>query len=342
MKTYKSLFIIGALALASTGFTSCSDDEEYDFPGTTNNYVYQLDRSNSFKIVQTPTIVVSNIDLEIPVQCTQKAASDIKVTFGIDNSLIEAYNQEHETNYVALPDDIVLIENATVTIPQGKFKAEENIKIKGTDDETALKALSDLQEYLVPIVRKTVEGTNAVPSEDANPVNYLKVSVVKDNINHGAGETDIKGTLVADQSGWSISLLEGSSYSGKDPSCLFDGEMTTYTSMRSAVGGDLVMQFDLGKSYTFDALTLYYGYRSTWWGQTHEYVYGQLTTTMTISTSQDGQTWQKVGTMENGDNNKIMVFYAPITARYVKIVEPNLRNGYSPQMTVGIFNVYAL
>lgn len=338
MKTYKSLFITGALALAA-GFTSCSDDEEYDFPGTTNNYVYQLDRSSSFKIVQTPTIAITNINLEIPVQCSNKAQGDIKVTFGIDNSLVEAYNKEHNTNYVALPDGIVLFEKETAVIPQGKFKAEENIKLIGTDNQAALAAVSNLNEYLVPIVRKQVEGPQAFPSEDVNPVNYMVVSVIKDNIHHGISKDEIKGTLVADQSGWSIELLEGSNYKGKDPSTvLFDGDMTTYTTLKSAVGGDLVMQFDLGKNYTFDGLTLCYGYKSPW----GEYTYGQLTTTMIISTSEDGQNWVKVGMMENGDNNEFMGFYGPITARYVKIVEPNKLNGYSPQIYVGLFNVYAL
>lgn len=338
MKTYKSLFITGALALVSAGFTSCSDDEEYDFPGTTNNYVYQLDRSSSFKVIQTPTVALSNISLEIPVQCSNKAQGDIKVTFGIDNTLIEAYNEEHETNYVAIPDGIILFERDVVTIPAGKFKAEETIKVIGTDDETALKAISNENEYLVPIVRKQVEGVNAFPSQDANPVNYMIVSVIKDNIHHGAAESDIKGTLVEDQSGWIFNLIEGK-YSGKDPqTVLFDGEMTTYTSLRANTGEDLTFTIDMGKSYTFDAMTLLYGSKSMW----GTYTYGQFTTTMNVSTSQDGQNWQKVGIMENGDSNVFMIFYGPVTARYVKIHEPNQLNGYSPRMTVGKFNVYAL
>lgn len=337
MKTYKSLFIIGALALAA-GITSCSDDEEYDFPGTTTNFVYQKDGSSSFKIIQTPISTISTVDVQIPVQCTKKAQSDIKVTFGIDNSLIEAYNTEHGTNYVALPENVLVIENETVTIPSGEMKAETTVNIKTTDDESVLNQLSSENDYLVPIVRKSVTGSNAVPSEQVNPVTYIVMTVVHDNVHHGAGKDDIKGTMVADQSGWSATVNEGTSVSGNILN-IFDGNMTTTATMQNRSQDGIDLTVDMGKSYTFDALTIYYGYSYSWGGQTQEYVYGQLTSDLEITTSIDGQKWTKVGLMENGDSNEVMVFYAPITARYIKVHKPY---SYYARFYCGVFNVYAL
>lgn len=336
MKTYKSLFIIGALALASTGFTSCSDDEEYDFPGTTNNYVYQKDKSASFKIIQTPISTISTVDVQIPVQCTKKAQGDIKVTFGVDNSLIEAYNTEHETNYVALPDGLLVIENETVTIPSGEMKGESTVNIKMTEDETILNQLSEENDYLVPVVRKSVTGSNAIPSEQENPVTFITMTVIHDNVHHGASASDVKGTLVADQSGWSASVNEGTTVSG-NLSNMFDGNMGNIASLQNRSNGQPTeLTIDMGKQYTFDALTLYYGYSYPGWG---DYKYGQLSTDMEITTSTDGQKWSKVGLMESGDSSEIMVFYAPITARYIKVSKPYR---YSARLYIGVFNVYAL
>lgn len=335
MKTYKSLFIIGALALAA-GFTSCSDDEEYDFPGTTTNFVYQKDGSSSFKIIQTPISTISTVDVQIPVQCTKKAQSDIKVTFGIDNSLIEAYNTEHETNYVALPENVLVIENETVTIPAGEMKGDATVNIKTTEDESILNQLSDENVYLVPIVRKSVTGSNAVPSEQVNPITYIVMTVIHDNVHHGASASDSKGAMVADQSGWSASVNEGTTVSG-NLSAIFDGNMGNSVTLQNRNNGQPTeLTVDMGKEYTFDALTLFYGYSYPGWG---DYKYGQLSTDMEITTSTDGQKWSKVGLMENGDSNEVMVFYAPITARYIKISKPY---SYYGRLYIGVFNVYAL
>lgn len=334
MKTYKSLFRVGALALAA-GFTSCSDDEEYDFPGTTTNFVYQKDGSSNFKIIQTPISTISTVDVQIPVQCTKKAQGDIKVTFGIDNSLIDAYNEEHNTDYVALPENVLVIENQTVTIPSGAMKGETTVNIKTTDDETILNQLSDDNDYLVPIVRKSVEGSNAIPSEQVNPVTYIIMTVVHDNVHHGASASDSKGTMVADQSGWSASVNEGTTVSG-DLKNLFDGNFNTTATMQNRTNDGIDLIVDMGKEYTFDALTLYYGYSYPGWG---DFTYGQLTSDLEITTSSDAQKWTKVGLMESGDSDTVMVFYAPITARYIKIHKPY---SYYARLYGGVFNVYAL
>lgn len=338
MKNYKYLFIIGVMALTAAGFTSCSDDEEYDFPGTTNNYVYQKDMSASFKVVQTPLATISNVEVQIPVQCTQKAKSDITVTFGVDNSLIEAYNTENNTDYVALPDGILIIENESVVIPAGEMKSGQTVNITTTDDETVLNQLTDANIYLVPIVRKSVTGSNAFPSEDVNPVTYLILTVIHDNVNHGATADKIKGVLVADQTGWSATVNESTTLSG-NLNNLFDGDMTTTASMTNRTSDGIVLTIDMGKSYTFDALTLYYGSKYSWGGVSQEYSYGQLSTNLEITTSTDGQTWTKVGLVENGDSNMFMVFYSPITARYINIHKPY---EYYARIYGGVFNVYAL
>lgn len=337
MKKFKSLLIIGVMALTTAVFTSCSDDEEYDFPGTTKNFVYQKDYSSTFKIIQTPISTISTVDVQIPVKCTQKAASDITVTFGVDNSLINAYNEEKGTDYVALPDGVIVIENQSVVIPAGEMTGTETVNITTTDDESVLNKLTDENTYLVPIVRKSVSGANAIPSEQVNPVTYITLSVIHDNVHHGASADDIKGALVSDQTGWTASVNEGTTVSGGNISNLFDGNMTTTVTFQNRNNGSPTeLTVDMGKEYTFDAFTLYYGYSYPGWG---DYTYGQLSSDLTITTSSDGQKWTKVGVMENGDSSIFMVFYAPITARYIKISKPY---SYYSRIYGGVFNVYAL
>lgn len=334
MNRLKHIFLAaGTIASSIIGLSSCSNDETYDFPGDPNNRVYLHDHSTTFSIIHTPLFSISDFDATIPVRCTQKANSKVSVSFKIDNSLIESYNEEHGTSYSAMPDGVVLFDQQTVTIPAGAMQSEEPIHLTTTDNEELLGSLTQKNGYLVPVVMTDVTGNGTTPSTNMTPVSYFAVTITNDNIHHGAGESDITGTKVSDQSGWSATA----NVAAFNINYMFDGDVTKYITMQNR-NGDVVVTIDMGKEYTFDALTLCYGRKNTWTGAiTYS---GQLKASIGIETSSNGEIWESVGDWKSGDNNRFMIFYAPITARYVRITSKNTTGIAS--LMVGEFNIFAL
>ncbi len=328
---YKHILYAGIIALSIAGFSSCDEDETYDFPGDPYNRVYMQDKSTGYKIVQTPISTLSNVDFKTSLKCTQKASEDIKATVEIDNSLIEAYNAENGTNYEAMPTSAILIENATMTIPAGGMAAVDTLRLTLTNDETELGSLNSENGYIIPLSIGTTMGGDSQASSNIY-TNYLIVTVTEDNVNHEAVESDITGALVVDQTNWTAST-NGSISSWNSPiDAIFDGAMSTYFYISSS-SEDLHLDINMGKAYTFNAITFYYGYDYGSWGR---YEYDGLLEGMTIYISSDGLKWDSVG--EVSSPSKFCVFYAPITTQYIRIVSPV--STYGATMSGGIFNIY--
>lgn len=313
-------------------FGACSDEETYDFPGDSYNRVYLIDNSNSYKIVQTPIGSISNLEFETSLNCTREASEEIKAMVMIDNSMVATYNKEHGTNYEAMPESALVIENATMNIPAGTRTSITKVRITTTEDKDVLATLKNQNGYLIPLRLAATEGGNAQPSTNVFST-YLTVLITEDNVNHSAVESDITGTLVANQSGWSA-ITNGKVYEWYDPiESLFDGNKDTSCYI-TASEGDLQLDINMGKSYTFDAITLYAN--SYWGGES-----GSLSNGMSVYTSDDGTAWKSVGEI-TGNNEKFCVFYAPLTSQYIRLVKPN--NGssyYGTELEACIFNIYA-
>lgn len=333
MKNIKNIFYAGLLTLCTINFAACSDDKTYDFPGDPYNRVYMPDKSGSYKIVQTPISSISNLECLIPLKCTQKASGNIRATVEIDNSMIAAYNEAHGTSYEEMPASALVLENAVMNIPEGYMASADTLRITTTDDENVISTLRSQNGYLIPLRITATEGGASQPSTNVFST-YLTVTVTEDNVNHDAVESDITGTLVADQTGWSA-ITNASVQSYYDPiESIFDGDMSTY--FYATASEDIRLDINMGKSYTFNAITFYYGYSYGSWGS---YEYGCLSSGMTIYTSNDGATWQSAGEI-TGSTSKFCVFYAPLTTQYIRLVKPK---GSSSRVTLqgGIFNVYA-
>ncbi len=330
MKTlYKNIIYVAILALCIVSFHSCSEDKTFDFPGDPYNRVYMQDKSTGYKIIQTPISTISNVDFETTLKCTQKASENIKVKVEVDNSLIETFNKEHGTSYEAMPASAILMKNAVLTIPAGAMATTDTLSLKLTDDEAAIASLKSKNGYLIPLRIGTTEGGASQASSNVY-TSYLTVTVTEDNVNHDAVESDITGTLVADQSGWSA-VTNGSIDSYNSPiESIFDGDFSTICTINKN-GESLQLDINMGKQYTFDAITLYYGYDYSDWGW-GVYKYDGLTRGMVIYISNDGSDWASAG--EITKDSKYCLFYAPITAQYIRVVS----FGYS--MSCGVFNVY--
>lgn len=322
MKSRKNLFYIGMFALCAIGFAACDDDETYDVYGDPFNRVYISDNSKAYKIVQTPISTVSNVDFKWPAKCSQKASGTIKATVVVDNSLIAAYNEEHGTVFEAMPAEAIVLENAEMTIPAGKMVVADTVHVKLTDDANVLSTLKSEKGYIIPLRLVSAEGPNTQLSTNMVAPSFLTVTVTEDNVNHEATEADITGTLVANQAGWSVNVLSGS---GSNLDRWFDGNPQSTASISDWSNYKAAFTVDMEKSYTFSAIV---AYRGTSWGE-----YNSISAGTKISTSDDGTNFKSAG--EVTGSSKFIVFYAPLTARYIRVETTS----YS--VNCGVFNVYA-
>lgn len=322
MKNRKNLFYAGVLALCAIGFTACGDDETYDVYGDPFNRVYSLDNSQTYKIVQTPISTVSSVDFKWPAKCSRKATGDIKVRVAVDNSLIAAYNEEHGTDFEAMPAEAILLENAEMTIPAGQRAVADTLHLKLTDNSNILSTLKSEKGYIIPLRLISAEGDNAQLSTNMVKPSFVTVTVTEDNVNHEATEADLTGTLVADQTGWSVNIISGS---GSNLNKWFDGNPASSASISDWSNYKAAFTVDMGQPYTFHAIV---AYRSTSWGE-----YNSINAGAKISTSDDGTNFKGAGEV-TGDS-KYIVFYAPLTARYIRVET----SSYS--VNCGVFNIYA-
>lgn len=331
MKNTKKFLYILAGIFVMLG-TSCNDDETYDFPGDPMNRVYMKSITSDFTFIHTPILSASSLDLKLPVYVTGSHSGVIKATVSFDSSLVDAYNLSNGTDYEALPDNALIIENATVSVPAGEYHSSDSVHI--TVNEDVLPQLRNESGYLIPLKVKNAEGNNVAVSTNMNCA-YIPVSVnIKSGmINEDASSSDIQGALVEDRTGWSASLeeSEGVTVSG-DVQNLFDDDISSEWKLTSEQSFHVV--FDLQKSYNVTAITALYSYYG-WWN------YCSFSGDSKLEYSQDGIIWEELGNVPAYVEESI-ILYAPVTMRYIRAEVPAVSSywGNTASITIGDFNVY--
>lgn len=333
----KSKYIFGvfALALGAMCMTSCDDDDTYDVVGNPNNLVFADDYSTTTSVVQIPGATIAGFSLDIPARCNKIAASDIKVTFAVDNSLIDAYNEENGTEYLPLPENTLALTNPTVTIPAGKSKSDDVFGIALTENTDALATIDNEKGYLIPVRIESVQGGQLAASVKSQT--FIVLTVMHTVIDPDATADNRRGSLVSDRSGWTVTPASGTTASG-DLSFWFDGNNRNHSAIES--DGDMaVAVVDLGKEYSFDGITASYYY--VYWGS-WGYDEGSFNNTK-IYISTNNSDWTSVGVVE-ADGASFVGFYGMVTARYIKIEQPSVEGWYGPEppsFDCGDFNIYA-
>lgn len=325
MKKY-NLAYAAALVMTAATITGCSDDKTYDFEGDPYNRVYVADYSGTFKLVQTPALAISGLNVPMVVKCNQVAKEDINVTFVVDNALVEEYNAEFGTAFAPVPAEALGIENYSVVIPAGEMKASEEFVVKLTDDNAILTAMDNADGYLLPVRIDKMDSSSARLSTNMNNISYFTLAISHDNIDGDATAENRQGTLVSDRSGWK--LVEPT---GEDGSALFDGDAANALEIYDDPTTVIV---DLGKEYTFDGIMAKYAWA---WGS-WSWDYGSLPQGTEVYTSSNGTSFTGWGETKAGSSwsaAEMLGFMGPVTARYIKLVVPG---GFS----CGDFNIYAL
>ncbi len=152
-------------SLLTFSMFSCAEGDSFDYnknvvlvSGTETNPVVK------FVVEDTPS------SYAVTATSTNKVDEDVRIKFGIDNSLVNAYNEAHSTNYFPVPDGTVEIENQDVVIEKGKtFSTPATVKVISTE------GLDEGRVYVIPVTIQQSEGLDVlVPSKTI----YLQISRV--------------------------------------------------------------------------------------------------------------------------------------------------------------------
>ena len=102
-----------------------------------------------FTVEDTPSSYV------VTASATGKVPEDVTVTFSIDTTLVEAYNEENNTSYHAIPRSAVQFDNSQAVIPAGSASSTGvAVSIISTED------FIDGRTYIIPVTIQSVSGGN--------------------------------------------------------------------------------------------------------------------------------------------------------------------------------------
>ena len=151
MKTKRYLKSILLVAMGVLLFAGCnSEGNDFDY----NKEVILITGTDSdplvkFVVEDTPASYI------ITASATGKVAEDVTVTFAQDNSLIDAYNEEHQTSYYAIPESAIEIDGTEGVIKAGSASSTGiNVRVVSTED------FKDGRTYVIPVTIKSVSGGN--------------------------------------------------------------------------------------------------------------------------------------------------------------------------------------
>lgn len=329
------IYIIYSIVL----LTSCNKEESYDFPGDTVNRVYVRPYTgDGFVFMHTPVLSMSSLNYKMPVYVTRVSNEDITVSLAVDNSLVELYNMVNNTEYEAVPDDVLVLENNKVIIPKGSYQSLDSICISA--NENMISNLRNEKGYLIPIRIMNVEGNGVACSSNLDCV-YLIVNT--DNrseiINKDAKDTDVSGTLVVNgRINWNAYLDDAGEVelTGEIPS-MFDGDMST----ELAISSSNPFYFVIDMQNVYDVTAIYSRY--LYYGRVEQSTFSEG---FELEYSLDKAEWKTLGTVSAsvggyfGEKN--IIFYAAVPMRYIRILSPvkSSYTGDKASLNIGEFNVY--
>lgn len=298
-------------------FTACSDDKEFGetlFPTEQTDYestkVYiqenvAAQKNSASNIIITPLGYTLPTDqFEFYVNLSKTADEDITVVVQPD---AEIANQD-KGDYKVMSADAFQMERNTVVIKKGERKSEEPVLVSLKDNDAA-KAFQDGDKCKMSFTIKEVSG-KAKASSNLNKISWYfiyKANNIKD-VGSIEGKTE-KYVGNDDFSIYNYSTGENCTWK------LTNGNYYDYKHTRGGTGG---WRIDFNEAQTVTAVAVYPGYY-------RGFVYG--VSDYLVYTSDDKENWREVGTVHSPYNKDevdqtkpvIAEFYAPITAKFIKI-----------------------
>lgn len=242
---------------------------------------------------------MENLEIEA-IYSIFTADANTTVKFEIDNSLIEDYNKENDTEYLAW--DGLTLEDAVIAPGEDVAKIRFNVS-----DYSQLET-----GYVVPVRIVAVEGDGAIVDEN-QAVAYFVVCKLAPTLSGG----NAVGTQLLADASWDLKVNGSSTYGDekfwKDK--LFDGSRYSYGDYWNP---DDVVEINLGEVKTLTTVAVRY---YAWYYGVREY--------LLVRTSEDGVKWTKWKGIPDyyGSDTTNINFSYPVNAQYVELTIG--RPGYS-------------
>ena len=322
MKISNIKYIALGIIAAVLSFQACSDDEHYDVVGNPNNLVYfksMGDATATCTVTHTPVGEFGEVNAKFSVAIQRAASRDTKVTAVVDNSLINTYNTQHNTEYKAVPDGVVDAQKLSVTIAKDTVGSKEQIEV--SIPSTAFAQLTE-QAYLLPVRLSSVEGDGTASGQRGTA--YVIINTQTKLIHTGVAADDMPGTLMSDYSGVTASYTAGGTVD--NIAQLFDGNLENGV-------------FDLGTEQKVIGLRMaryYKSYYGGWWYD------GYYFSHLDMQYSADGSTWNDMGSVDEADMVKsggyqYLALYGAVPMRYLKIQFKSGSSSVSSLAELGIY-----
>lgn len=166
-----------------------------------------------------------------------EAASDITATFEIDSSLIDAYNAEHQTSYITLPQNAFTVSGLSTTMQKGATSSA------ALSIDILTSKLTVGTKYMLPI--KLVSVSPGTYDADLS-IAWFRI----DSLTQRTRDVTLPATLtVSNENSGGSAASEGSSK-------LIDGNTSTKFYTGTYVANDFWLQLQLGEEKTIHAYTL--------------------------------------------------------------------------------------
>ncbi len=308
-----------SLILSVSVFCGCSSDEETGTPikiFVSNYDVPSNIITSDVAITPGGPVIITDLEEKFPCRTTRPVAGATTVTLGIDNSLVDKYNQENGTSYLPLPAQALKLENTQLHLSAGNAITSDSVSI-ATDD---LSTLEGDKVYMAPLTILSSNNGDCVTSSNRGTL-YLVVNAIKTNCRNAplAGEMSSL-TLVTTKTGWSGTIVSDPQFTG-NASVLFDGNTSSTTSRVYLTGyKSFDLTVDLGQTYNGITGLQLYTYSST----------AYRIRTMDVYSSTDGTNFRLEGkaNVSTLTTNQYVKFFSPINARYIRVNNITIGSSY--------------
>ena len=260
-------------------------------------HVVNGDVSN-FGVVFTPVGNFGGVDLDQPYTFSGALNNGATITLTKDNSLISQYNETYGAEAIALPDGLLDITNATVTVDAGKAESNENFKM--SLPESKYEQLTVGNTYVVPFkIGVTREDGTTV---DNAGVYYLVIATSQSLIKEGAGPDDMIGSPIA-----SSEMENWTCEQGDISSVINTNDWDTWSYNKTYI-------IDMKEVKKVSGLKL-----NAMYAQYGSYY---ALNTVSLDLSEDGENWTECGSTTNlpvSGGAQYYAMYGGVNARYLRL-----------------------
>lgn len=233
-----------------------------------------------------------------------------------DADLVETYNAEHDTACAVLPEEYLVLDNATLTLAENALKTEETVKVS-LSAEADLRKLTE-RYYLAPL---RIESDGLAVSEAWGAV-YLLVETEKNIVRPIESIDQMTGFPAVGRSSW---LADCAGFR-----TMFDGDAATACEFDKLRGN--VMVIDMQAPQLVTGLTL---------GTGSSY---SIPSAVSIEYSLDGETYSQAGTPVEGQyaTENSMMYIAleqTVEAQYLRLTVDFSSESYQKIAELNIYKV---